>query len=165
LKHKINLGLINLMILYFQFHNKQKVSMYILFFIVVGSLFLFFTKNDVFAWHQNMGMSDSRAAELYITNQNDPQIKRWQQAMMNEYSDIQNVCFVYLDYSLKPTLETVKGCLFQIEKVFANCATHPNSLILCQDQRFEKFFNSYSQGTPTFKDSSPSTPQNFRLKN
>ena len=53
-----------------------------------------------------------------------------------------------LDYSLKPTdLDTVKECLFKIENVFANCATHPNSLILCQDQQFETFFNSYSQVT------------------
>ena len=50
-----------------------------------------------------------------------------------------------LDYSLKPTdLDTVKECLFKIENVFANCATHPNSL-LCHDQRLETFFNSYSQ--------------------
>ena len=110
-------------------------------------MFSFTTDSNVFAWHQDLGINDTRAAELYKTNPNDPQIKQWQDAMMNEINKYTRLCFEETGLGFTKSQLLVDGCISKIETIIlANCDAHPNSLLACEDPRFEKYILSHGKG-------------------
>ena len=72
-----------------------------------------------FSWHAELGIDDSPAAELYKANPNDPQIKQWQDAMMNQINNNKGVCFEKGILGLHPDTQrrAVESCLYLIENV------------------------------------------------
>jgi hypothetical protein len=114
-------------------------------FLVAGVLiiiyFLVMPLNNVFSWHQDLGIDNSRAAELYKTNPNDPQIKLWQDAMMYEIiSPTKNVCFEESPFGTTQSQMDINNCLTVIKNIILpNCNSHPNSLLACEVQRIEKY--------------------------
>jgi hypothetical protein len=106
----------------------------IFYFIILGSTvaILGFSLQDVFGWHQNLGISDTRASELYQTNPNDPQIVRWANALQEMYETNSQVCF---GSELFLSDEIRDACNVTIPVLEENCDTHPDSLVLCSDKR------------------------------
>lgn len=105
------------------------------FFIV----FILFHFSSVFAWHQNLGIDDLRAAELYRNNPNDPLVKQWQDAMMNSM-DTANRCINDTSGTIfiGPLLE---HCITTVQTILDNCKAHPNSLLICEDTRLNEYLN------------------------
>ena len=117
--------------------------------VLIIIYFLVIPSNNVYSWHQDLGISDSRAAELYKTNPTDPQIKQWQDAMMHEINQNKLVCFEESIMGLTQLQSTVDNCLYLIQNVIIpNCNSHPNSLLACEDPRFEKYLNQKGIGDP-----------------
>ena len=119
-------------------------------------VFLFTTYTNVFAWHKDLGIDDTKAAELYKTNPNDPQIKQWQDAMMNEINRYSRTCLEGTGFIQFQFL--VDECISKIKTIIlANCDAHPNSLLACEDPRFEKYVQTQGKGEgfPQVGDSKP----------
>ena len=111
------------------------------------SNFLVVPINNVYSWHQDLGISDSRAAELYKTNPNDPQIKKWQDDMMYEINLLRRACFEEL--FVPNTQKDVNNCIYMIESfMLPNCNSHQNSLLACEDPRWQKYVNQKGIGDP-----------------
>lgn len=108
-------------------------------------VFLFTTYTNALAWHKDLGINDIRAAELYKINPNDPQITQWQDAMMNEINRYSHTClegtgFILFQFEVDECLSKIKTI------ILANCDAHPNSLLACEDPRFEKYVLSQGKG-------------------
>lgn len=114
--------------------------------IFAATILLFMTENNVSAWHQDLGINDTRAAELYKTNPNDPQIKQWQDALQEKINREKRVCFE-ASFLLPKTQEMIDTCLSLIGKVILpNCQAHPNSLLACEDPRIKKYVDTQGKG-------------------
>lgn len=82
-----------------------------------------------YAWHENLGIDNNKAAELYQTKPNDPAILQWKNALQLAINDADN-CF---------DVESAIACQTLISKITSNCGTHPNELLACNDTRFAQF--------------------------
>src|SRR5688572_12401954 len=111
--------------------------MYRIIIVTLFTVFVLFHMSSVFPWHQNLGIDDLRASELYRNNPNDPLVKQWQEAMMN-YRDTANSC-------VTDTTGTVfkgaalQGCINIVQTILENCKIHPNSLLICEDTRLNEY--------------------------
>jgi len=85
-----------------------------------------------YAWHENLGIDDNRASELYHTNPNDPAIIRWKNSLQLAIEELDNMgkCFV----NPKAT-----GCESTILNMIAQCKSHPNTLLACNDSRLSEY--------------------------
>jgi hypothetical protein len=104
--------------------------------ISISALVLFTTGNNIFAWHQDIGISDSQAAELYQNYPNDPEITGWQNGMTEYFNSIKNGC---LDFSVTRHQAWIEACTSLVSIVKENCDAHPNTLLACKDPRIEQY--------------------------
>ena len=100
----------------------------------------------VFAFHENLGISDEVAVQMYKTNPNDPQIMSWANAMQQKYNSNQ-FCFesptVPADQAI---LDYVKrDCTSNISLIYDNCIHHNNTLLLCADSRIIEWVNNINR--------------------
>jgi hypothetical protein len=72
--------------------------------------------SNVFGWHEDLGISDQQAAELYQTNQNDPQIIQWKSAVQNEINDFKSTCTGHWKVNM---------CIIQAKDINSICISHP----------------------------------------
>lgn len=92
----------------------------------------------VLGWHQDLGMSDEKAAQLYQTNPNDPQILKWSNALQLEYEQDKQFCFEphpYTDGIESLDKMQKESCNVLLPIINDNCIHHPNSTLLCSDSR------------------------------
>ena len=63
------------------------------FLIVSISLTILFSSliNYTYAFHENLGIDDNKALELYQTKPNDPAIVRWKNAVQSAISDMDRI--------------------------------------------------------------------------
>jgi hypothetical protein len=91
---------------------------------------MFSISSHIYAWHENLGIDNNKAAELYQTKPNDPAIVQWKNALQSAINDVNNC----LD------IKTVMLCdKSLLESVLNNCTTHPNELLACNDARFIQY--------------------------
>jgi len=83
-----------------------------------------------YAFHENLGIDDNKASELYKTNPNDPAIMQWKNALQSEINDIGDDCF---------DIRTAFLCEHSMSIITANCVLHPNTLLACNDSRFPHY--------------------------
>jgi hypothetical protein len=82
-----------------------------------------------YAWHENLGIDNIKAAELYQTKPNDPAIVQWKNALQLAINNANN-CF---------NIESAIRCQILISTITSNCESHPNELLACNDSRFGQF--------------------------
>lgn len=82
-----------------------------------------------FAFHENLGIDDNKASELYHTNPNDPAIVRWKNALQSAISDMDK-CF---------EVQSAIACQDLISTIISNCNSHPNTLLACNDERLAQY--------------------------
>jgi len=83
-----------------------------------------------YAWHENLGIDDNKASELYHTNPNDPAIVQWKSALQSAINDMSQCFTILMDiYTCQSTYETITS----------NCQSHPNTLLACNDSRLAQF--------------------------
>jgi len=84
------------------------------------------------AFHENLGIDDNNASELYHANPNDPAIIRWKNSLQSAIDTIPRYeyCFV------SPNSKECGPFFFSI---IANCESHPNTLLGCNDSRLEQY--------------------------
>jgi hypothetical protein len=82
-----------------------------------------------YAFHENLGIDDNKASELYRTNPNDPAIVRWKNALQSAIAGM-NECF---------TMQGAISCQSLIPTIISNCKSHPNTLLACNDARFAQY--------------------------
>jgi hypothetical protein len=90
---------------------------------------VFFLNPHSSAWHENLGIDNNKAAELYQTKPNDPAIVQWKNALqlaINKADD----CF---------NIRSAITCQTLISTITSNCETHPNELLACNDARLAMF--------------------------
>ncbi len=107
--------------------------MYRIVIVTLFIVFILFHFSSVFAWHQNLGIDDLRASELYRNNPNDPLVEQWQEAMMSSMNTA-NSCMVL-------TGPGIEGCITIVQTIVENCKAHPNSLLICEDSRLNEYLN------------------------
>ena len=83
-----------------------------------------------YAFHENLGIDDNKASELYQTNPNDPAIFRWKNALQSAITSMDK-CFGYT--------QEVIACQFLISTITSNCKSHPNTLLACNDARLAQY--------------------------
>jgi hypothetical protein len=96
------------------------------FLIVSISLTILFSSliNYTYAFHENLGIDDNKALELYQTKPNDPAIVRWKNAVQSAISDMdKNKCF---------DIDSAISCQSLIPTIISNCKSHPNTLLACR---------------------------------
>jgi hypothetical protein len=79
----------------------------------------------IFGWHEQLaGISDQKAAEMYQTNQNDPQIIRWKNSAQNTIDDFKSTCTGHwkVDY-----------CIIYAREINFVCMSHPGNLLACSN--------------------------------
>jgi len=82
-----------------------------------------------YAWHENLGIDDNKASQLFQTNPNDPAIVQWKTALQLAINDIDK-CF---------DIQTATLCVGLIPTIISNCVSHPNTLLACNDSRFPQY--------------------------
>jgi hypothetical protein len=85
-----------------------------------------------YPWHEELGISDERAVELYASNPSDPKIEGWK-------SGIQKL----IDFSISLCYESTntpsqEDCDKIMSVPAEKCSKHPNILIACEDKRIPK---------------------------
>lgn len=81
------------------------------------------------AWHENLGIDSSKAAELYKSSPNDPAISQWKNALQLAINGMDK-CF---------DVETAVICRELITTITNNCNSHPNELLACSDIRLAQY--------------------------
>jgi len=97
--------------------------------IITVSFTLMLIFNSAFAFHQNLGIDDNKASELYHSNPNDPAIFQWKNALQSAISEMDK-CF---------DIQTAISCQSLIETIVSNCNSHPNTLLGCNDNRLPEY--------------------------
>ena len=97
--------------------------------IVIFFTSTLFINSYTYAFHENLGIDDNRASELYRTNPNDPAIAQWKTALQSEINDMDR-CF---------DIQTAFLCENKIPIIISHCVSHPNTLLACNDSRFPQF--------------------------
>jgi hypothetical protein len=93
---------------------------------ITATFTLMFSLNThTFAFHENLGIDDNKASELYHTNPNDPAILQWKSALQSAISGMDK-CF---------TIQEAISCQSLISTIISNCKSHPNTLLACNDNR------------------------------
>lgn len=88
-----------------------------------------FSFNHSYAWHENLGIDDNKASELYHTNPNDPAIVQWKSALQSEINGMDK-CF---------EIQSAIACQNLISTIISNCKSHPNTLLACNDDRLAQY--------------------------
>jgi hypothetical protein len=114
----------------------SKSLLYMMLSISMSTFLLFTTGNNIIAWHQDIGISDSQAVELYQTYPNDPEITSWQNGMTEYFNTIKSGC---LDFSITRHQAWIDACTSTVSIVKENCDAHPNTLLACKDPRIEQY--------------------------
>jgi hypothetical protein len=113
-------------------------------------------ENKVYAWHEQLGISGERAAELLSSNPNDPAITEWKLQLQAQKDETIFSCF---DYKVSPTIpagndgkitkeqkkahnnlvqSNKQSCLFMMDILVKQCVSHfAMQPIACADTRIE----------------------------
>ena len=97
--------------------------------LITLSFTLTFSLNYTYAFHENLGIDDNKASELFHTNPNDPAIVQWKNALQLAINSIDK-CF---------DIQTAISCQSLIETIVSNCKSHPNTLLGCNDSRLPQY--------------------------
>jgi hypothetical protein len=97
--------------------------------MTVTFMLIFPLNTHSYAFHENLGIDDNKASELYHTNPNDPAIVRWKNALQLAISGMDK-CF---------TIQEAISCQSLIPTIISNCKSHPNTLLACNDTRFAQY--------------------------
>lgn len=100
-----------------------------------------FSLPNVLAWHENLGISNEQAAQLYKTNPQDPQIVSWQNGMQREIDAYKGLCF---DGMFNPTSD---HCIVYAKVFEGMCANHTAQLLTCLDNRISERATQYTPET------------------
>jgi len=99
--------------------------------MMIVTLTLILINSNVNAWHENLGIDDNKAAELYKTNPNDPAIVQWKNALQSGINGIDNCLDV------KAAIND--SCQSLMSTIISNCSSHPNELLACNDTRIAQY--------------------------
>jgi hypothetical protein len=113
-------------------------------------------ENKVYAWHEQLGISGERAAELLSSNPNDPAITEWKLQLQAHKDQTIFSCF---EYKVSPTIPAGKdgkitkeqkeahnslvqsnkqSCLYMMDILVKQCVSHfAMQPIACADTRIE----------------------------
>jgi hypothetical protein len=84
-----------------------------------------------YAFHENLGIDDNKASELYQTNPNDPAILQWKSALQSAITSMDK-CFGF-------DAQEIIDCQSLIPIIVSNCKSHPNTLLACNDARLPQY--------------------------
>lgn len=87
------------------------------------------TLTHSYAFHQNLGIDDNKASQLYQTNPNDPAIVQWKNVLQSAINDMDK-CF---------DIREAISCQSLIPTIISNCKSHPNTLLGCNDGRLPQY--------------------------
>lgn len=96
---------------------------------ITATFTLMFSLAHSYAWHENLGIDNNKAAELYQTKPNDPAIVQWKNALQFAINGIDKC----LD------LQTALSCQSLMSTIISNCNSHPNELLACNDARLVQY--------------------------
>jgi hypothetical protein len=82
-----------------------------------------------YAFHENLGIDNNKASELYHANPNDPAIVGWKNALQSAITGMDK-CF---------DIESAISCKSLIPTIISNCKSHPNTLLACNDSRLPQY--------------------------
>jgi hypothetical protein len=82
-----------------------------------------------FAFHENLGIDDNKASELYQKSPNDPAILQWKNGLQSAINDMDD-CF---------DIVSAITCQSLIATIISNCKSHPNTLLGCNDSRLPQY--------------------------
>jgi hypothetical protein len=103
-------------------------------FVAITATFtlMFSLNTHTFAFHENLEIDDNKASQLYQTNPNDPAIVQWKNALQSAIDELDsmNECFVN---------PKAGGCESTILNMIAQCKSHPNTLLACNDSRLSEY--------------------------
>ena len=83
-----------------------------------------------YAFHENLGIDDNKASELYHANPNDPAIFQWKNALQSAINGM-GKCFF--------DRESTISCNSLMSTIISNCKSHPNTLLACNDARLAQY--------------------------
>ena len=92
------------------------------------TLTLIFFHTNANAWHENLRIDATKAAELYQTKPNDPAIVQWKNALQLAINNMDH-CFD----------ESIVRCESYMSTIISNCNSHPNELLAYNDTRLAKY--------------------------
>ena len=91
---------------------------------------MFSLNSHTFAFHENLGIDDNKASQLYQTNPNDPAIVQWKDTLQSAINGVGD-CF---------DIQTVMICdKSLLSTIISNCKSHPNTLLACNDARIAQY--------------------------
>jgi hypothetical protein len=96
--------------------------------VLTFTLILFFNSHTS-AFHENLGIDDNKASELYHANPNDPAIVQWKSALQSAINGMDN-CF---------EIQEAISCQSLISNITSHCKSHPNTLLACNDARLAQY--------------------------
>jgi hypothetical protein len=96
---------------------------------ITATFTLMFSLNTyTFAWHENLGIDNNKAAELYQTKPNEPAIVQWKNALQLAINGIDKC------------LDSIAvNCQSLMSAIISNCNSHPNELLACNDARLVQY--------------------------
>jgi len=97
--------------------------------VTVAFTLLLSLNTHSYAFHENLGIDDNKASELYHANPNDPAIVQWKNALQSAISGMDK-CF---------DIQEAISCEFLIPTIVSNCISHPNTLLACNDTRLPQY--------------------------
>lgn len=86
-----------------------------------------------YAWHENLGIDATKAAELYQTKPNDPTIVQWKNALQTSFNQMEKC------YNIQYALFEANSCYAVYSTIISNCNSHPNELLVCNDKRLVNY--------------------------
>jgi hypothetical protein len=93
------------------------------------SFTLMLSLTQSYAFHENLGIDDKKASELYHANPNDPAIVQWKNALQLAISGMDK-CF---------DIKEAISCQSLISTIISNCKSHPDTLLGCNDTRLAQY--------------------------
>jgi len=101
--------------------------------VTMAFTLVIFFNSQTYAWHENLGIDDNKASELYKTNPNDPAIVRWKNSLQSAIDAIPRY-----EYCLVSHYSRDCGTFFFT--IISNCNSHPNTLLGCNDSRLNNMY-------------------------
>jgi hypothetical protein len=98
-----------------------------------------------YAWHENLGIDDNKASELYHTNPNDPAIVQWKSALQSAINGIDK-CF---------EVESAIACPNLISSITNSCKSHPNTLLAWNDARLAQYPSTLNKSQEAYSKAIP----------
>jgi hypothetical protein len=83
-----------------------------------------------YAFHENLGIDDNKASELYHANPNDPAIVQWKSALQSAINSLDKCVDIRDPMTCDKSLITT---------IISNCKSHPNTLLACNDSRLPQW--------------------------